>query len=83
MRLTAPLPIVRSIGALTVMFPASDPTPVVLIATLVPAFNRVVISVLRMVEAAPVATQIPGELLLVLFVVMEVGVLVEETIWML
>jgi hypothetical protein len=33
-----------------------------------------------MVEAAPVATQIPGELLLLLFVVMEVGVLVEETI---
>ena len=70
-RLTAPLPIVRSIGALTVMFPASDPTPVVLIATLVPAFNRVVISVLRMVEAAPVATQIPGELLSLLFMVLE------------
>ena len=53
------------------IFPASDPTPVVLIATLVPAFNRVVISVLRMVEAAPEATQIPGELLSLLFVVLE------------
>jgi hypothetical protein len=52
----------------------------VLIATLVPAFNRVVISVLRMVEAEPEATQIPGELLSLLFVVMEVGVLVEEII---
>ena len=62
------------------MFPASVPVPVVLIATLVPAFNSDVISVFKIVEFAPLATHVPDEMLSLLFVVVEVGVLVEETI---
>ena len=69
-RLAEPVLVLRVMGALTVMLPASVPMPVVLTTTLVPALSKLLMAVLAIVELLPLAVQVP--LLSLLFTLAEV-----------